>query len=151
MDQTERKHQIVEACKASINDKIAVISEDLNRLRDSASTSYDNEANNQWEGNEDEMMNDVGDLQSHLDYLVETAGLFNRVDFGKEYDTVEPGAVVITDQRNFLVGVAGEFKCEGEDFIGIVAAAPIYAEMKDRKSGETFSMNQVTYTIQEIF
>ncbi|HEV7351438.1 hypothetical protein [Telluribacter sp.] len=151
MNQTERKHQIVEACKASINDRIAVISEDMNRLRDSAINSYDNEANNQWEGNEDEMMNDAGDLQSHLDYLVETAALFNRVDFGKEYDTVEPGAVVITDQRNFLVGAAGEFQCEGQGFIGIVASAPIYEEMKDRKVGETFTMNQITYKIKEIF
>ncbi|WP_247232744.1 hypothetical protein [Telluribacter sp. SYSU D00476] len=151
MDQTERKRQVVEACKASINDKIAVISEDLNRLRDSANNSYDNEANNQWEGNEDEMMNDVGDLQGHLDYLVEAAGLFNRIDFGQRYETVEPGAVVITDQRNFLIGATNEFKCEGEDYIGIVASAPIYAEMKDRKAGDTFTMNQVTYTIKEIF
>jgi hypothetical protein len=151
MDQIERKHQIVEACKASINDRIAVISNDMNGLRESAIKSFDSEANNQWEGVEDEMMNDMSDRQVHLDYLVETAGLFNRIDFGQTYQKVEPGAVVITDQRNFLVGVANEFEYEGEAFIGIVPSVPIYDEMKDRKQGDTFTLNDLTYTIQEIF
>ncbi len=151
MDQTERKHQIVEACKASINDRIAVISKDMNRLRESAIKSFDEESSKLYESNQVEMLNDVADLDTHLDYLVETAALFNRIDFGREYQTVEPGAVVLTDQRNFLVGVAGDFQYDGENYIGIVASVPIYEEMKDRKAGDTFTMNQVTYQIKEVF
>lgn len=150
MNLNERKPQIVEACKARLNDSLAVIQEDLRRLRDAAANNADDNMSETYDSNQQEMLNDISDLESHLDFLEESAALFNRIDFTSGHDTVQPGAIVITDRLQFLVGISGEFESDGEKFQGISASAPIYAAMKGKKAGENFSMNSTDYTIKAI-
>ncbi|GAB2766396.1 hypothetical protein GCM10027275_05260 [Rhabdobacter roseus] len=147
----ERKPQIVEACKARLNDSLAVIQEDLRRLRDAAAHNADENMSESYDSNQQEMLNDISDLESHLNFLEESAALFNRIDFSNGHETVQPGAVVLTDRLQFLVGVSGEFESDGEKFQGISASAPIYAEMKGKQAGDTFSMNDIKYKIKEVY
>jgi transcription elongation GreA/GreB family factor len=58
------------------------------------------------------------------------------LDFGPK-DKVEPGAVVRSGERFLVIGVsAAEFECQGQKFIGISPAAPIYQALDGKMQGD---------------
>lgn len=64
---------------------------------------------------------------------------------------VEHGAVVITDKQRFFIAVGlGKLDMDGESYYVISALAPIYAAMKGKKEGETFTFNTIKHTIKTI-
>jgi transcription elongation GreA/GreB family factor len=95
-------------------------------------------------------LNEMSDLQSHFEFLEESAAMFNRVNFSSRIDTVTSGALVVTDKVTFLIGVSGEFKSDDQEIQGISTASPIFAAMENKKVGDSFTLNVRTYTIEEI-
>lgn len=68
------------------------------------------------------------------------------------FDTVEHGAVVITDKQNFLLSIgAGKFMVGNKVFFAISAQTPIYAALKGKKVGDTLVFNGQSQTIRDIF
>ena len=68
------------------------------------------------------------------------------------FDTVEHGAVVITDRQNFLLSIgAGKFTVGNKVFFAISAQTPIYAALKGKKVGDTLVFNGQSQTIRDIF
>jgi hypothetical protein len=64
---------------------------------------------------------------------------------------VEPGAVVQTDQRYFILGFSSvPFEMDGEQYMGISRTAPIYACLQGRKPGHSFTFCGITYRINSI-
>jgi transcription elongation GreA/GreB family factor len=151
MNKSESKQKITEACKNNLNDRMAVAQEDLRRLREGAGRNADDNMSETYESNQQEMLNDMSDLQAHFDFLEESAALFNRIDFQSAYDQVQPGAVVVTDKMTMLVGISGEFESEGKKIHGISTSAPIYEAMKNKKAGDSFSVNSTTFQIKDVY
>lgn len=70
----------------------------------------------------------------------------------KQNSVVEYGAVVITGTYRFFVGIANHsFHVDGKEFVGLAIDAPIYAFMRGKKAGESFSFNHKKYVIEEIY
>lgn len=68
------------------------------------------------------------------------------------FDTVEHGAVVVTDRQNFLLSIgAGKFMVGNQVFFAISAQTPIYMAVKGHTVGDTFIINGQSQTIKEIF
>lgn len=68
------------------------------------------------------------------------------------FDTVEHGAVVITDRQNFLLSIgAGKFMVGNRVFFAISAQTPIYLALKGKRVGDTIVFNGQSQTIKEIF
>ncbi len=68
------------------------------------------------------------------------------------FDTVEHGAVVITDRQNFLLSIgAGKFMVGNQVFFAISAQTPIYMALKGKKVGDRIVFNGQSQTIKEIF
>ncbi len=68
------------------------------------------------------------------------------------FDTVEHGAVVITDRQNFLLSIgAGKFMVGNQVFFAISAQTPIYMALKGKKVGDSIVFNGQSQTIKEIF
>ena len=82
------------------------------------------------------------------------AGIRHLQDLLKQppYDTVEHGAVVITDRQNFLLSIgAGKFMVGNRVFFAISAQTPIYMALKGKREGDTIVFNGQQQTIKEIF
>lgn len=74
------------------------------------------------------------------DYAAKLA-LLAKIDFGPK-DEVSPGAVVRVGQRFLVIGVStAAFECEGQTFIGISPAAPIYGPLEGKTAGDTCAFN----------
>lgn len=146
----EIKQTIVENCKNHLNERLAGVQEERRRLRKAASVNADDNMSEAYESTSQETLNEMSDLKSHLEFLEESAALFNRIDFFRKSDAVAAGALVVTDKLTFLVGVGGEFKSGNQDIQGISTTSPIYAAMANKKAGASFTLNARTYTIQEV-
>lgn len=64
---------------------------------------------------------------------------------------VETGAVIETESLLFLIGYATiPFEMDSKRLVGISTKSPIYALMKDKQQGDTFSYSGNEYTISSI-
>jgi hypothetical protein len=65
---------------------------------------------------------------------------------------VERGAIVVTDQRVFFIGVSTEdISIDGVKIFGMSEKAPLYSHMKGLKSGDSFQFNTTRYEIKAIY
>ena len=64
-----------------------------------------------------------------------------RIDFGPR-SAVEEGAIIKVAGRQFVVAVATDrFICDGNELMGISAAAPLYAAIEGKQAGDTCTFN----------
>ena len=91
-------------------------------------------------------------LSDELTFAQQELIYLNSIDVTGECTHVEPGAVVITDQLTFFIGVSSEkVELDGEIFFGISTKAPIYAGLKGLQKGERFQFNETKYLIEDIY
>ena len=68
------------------------------------------------------------------------------------FNTVEHGAVVITDRQKLFLSIgAGKFMVEHDVYFAISAQTPIYLAVKGSKVGDSFIINGQSQTVKEIF
>ena len=67
------------------------------------------------------------------------------------FDSVQHGAVVVTDRQKFLLSIgAGKFMVGNEVYFAISAQTPIYIALKGKRVGDTITINGQTQTIKEV-
>jgi hypothetical protein len=71
----------------------------------------------------------------------EKVAKLQQIDFGPK-SAVEEGAIIKVAGRQFVVAVATDrFTCEGDELMGISAAAPLYAAIEGTQAGDTCTFN----------
>jgi len=96
-----------------------------------------------------ELLKAIGDelafAQKELVYL-------NSLDVTTESTHVGPGAVVVTEQFIFFIGVSSErVEVDGVTVFGISTKAPIYANMRGLEKGNKFQFNETNYVIEDVY
>ncbi len=91
-------------------------------------------------------------MEKELNFLHFEMNLLNQLNMDEKYESVQPGALVVTDKRVFYVSVSiEEIEVEGQRIFGISTQAPLYKEMAGKHSGESFAFNDTSYTIKEVY
>ena len=68
-----------------------------------------------------------------------------------QMDTVEVGAVVSTDQRNFIIGPSiEEFEADGRTFQGLTSEAPMFAALRGKRKGDHVVFGGTTYHVLDV-
>lgn len=76
----------------------------------------------------------------------------NSINVSGESTVVEPGAVVVTDQLTFFIGVSSEkVDVDGDSIFGISTNAPLYSFMVGLKKGSRFQFNETKYIIEDVY
>lgn len=66
-------------------------------------------------------------------------------------DAVRPGAVVSFSGASYLVGVpAAEIEVDGVIYEGLALDAPAYAAIEGLRTGDTFTINGATHTLDSV-
>lgn len=66
-------------------------------------------------------------------------------------DVIDLGAVVCTDQRNFLIGPSiEEFQADGRTFQGLTPEAPMFAAMCGKRKGDRVDFGGTAYTVLDV-
>ncbi|RQP08679.1 MAG: hypothetical protein EAS48_09605 [Chryseobacterium sp.] len=67
------------------------------------------------------------------------------------YDSVAPGAIVITDERIFMADVSfPPFEIDGKQIASFSTEAPVYQENEGKQKGDTFVMGDQEIKIENI-
>ncbi len=90
--------------------------------------------------------------ENELAFSATDLNYLKSLDPSAEYSTVQPGALVITNEFLFYIAIATEkFVIDGATVIGISARAPIYKAMQGLSKGDTFKFNEMQYLIEELY
>lgn len=78
--------------------------------------------------------------------------ILRSIDPENGADSVERGAVVITDRRTFFISVSSEeMEINGNKVFGMSERAPLYNQMKGLKKGDSFAFNNMSYQIIDVY
>lgn len=99
-------------------------------------------------GSDVELMNSLGEQYEHV---LRDNELLGAIDPSAGMESVQYGAVVHTDKRNFLIATSlEEFDAGGQRYLGVTPKAPLIQTLMGKRAGESASFNGVTYTIKDI-
>lgn len=78
--------------------------------------------------------------------------VLQRIDPKNTKETVEFGAIVISDMSKFIIAIsAGKIEMDGSIYYAISPAVPLYKAMEGLTSGESFEFNGKRQTIKDLF
>jgi hypothetical protein len=151
MDHTSLKRSVLKAARTHLENTVAELKERIADLR-SVTIGDDNaESASQTEstrGSDVELMNSLGEQLTHVEQDLER---LSKIEPTVHLDQVQYGAVVHTDQRNFLIAVSmDDFDAGGKEYLGVTTKAPVVQALSGLKVGGKATVNGVTYAIQDI-
>ncbi len=151
MDHTSLKRSVLKAARSHLENTLADLMGRIQDLRSVTIGDANAESASQTEstkGSDVELMNLLGEQQVTVQRDLET---LSTIDPAVRLDVVRFGAVVHTDQYNFLIAVSmDDFDAGGKEYLGVTTKAPVMQELSGRKVGEKATVNGVTYTILDI-
>lgn len=149
----ELKQKILEAGKAKHQTVIDDYRNEIKRLQESELGSVGDQKDIQQMAYNNEMNEQISRLAEQLNFAVEEMNILNRMRMEEPlHKRVTLGSVVETDKRKFFVSVSiEEFMVGRTEYYGLSQKTPLYAEMEDKKKGDTFSFGRMKYTIKRVF
>jgi len=145
------KHHIIHAAQRKLDSMIAGHQDRISDLRSATVRDEVKETASQSERNREadiELLDRFSEQAERLEHERDVLGRFNDK---LHQDTVQPGAVVLTDQRNFLVGVSvEEFECDGHTYQGLSVQAPLFKVLEGHRKGDTVAYQGVSYMITDV-
>lgn len=151
MDHTSLKRSVLKAARTRLDATSVELRDRITELR-SVTIGDDNaESASQTEstrGGDVELMNSLGEQLENTKRDMEQIDL---IDPGVKLDIVQYGAVVHTDQRNFLIAASlEEFDAGGKLYLGVSTKAPLIQALTGKGPGDRVEFNGINYTIQDI-
>ncbi len=132
-----------EALINNFNDRVTERRADASSQNQSASQSEDRNAGDV------EVLNT---LENELVFAQLELSALKAIDPTQKNTTVEPGAVVVTNERIFFIAVSSEkFEVDGEVIYGISTNAPIYSVMQGLAKDDRFEFNGTAYDIENVY
>ena len=145
------KHHVFRAAEREL---ITMINSHKDRISDLRSATIMDELQETASQSE---LNRVADIQlldrygEQLERLESQLIRFKRLDPHAVMGSVEVGAVVITDNRNFIVGPSiEEFEVDGRTFQGLTTEAPLFADLHGKRKGDLVKSNAAEYHVLDV-
>ena len=152
MEPVALKRGVLKAARTHLENNAAELRERISELRAVTIGDENAESASQTEstrGSDVELMNSLGEQLVHVQQELER---LKAVEEAAAMNTVQYGAVVHTDQRNFLIATSmDEFDAGGYRYLGVTPKAPVIQALYGKKVGEQATVNGITYTIKAIF
>ena len=135
----EKQEELVK----SFDSRVTEMREDAYSQNQSASQSEDRTAGK---------VELLSTLEKELSFVQMEMGYLKSISPEKVNEKVEPGAVVVTNQRTFFIAVSTEkVSIDGQQVFGISTKAPIYSVMEGLKKDDKFSFNGIDYKIENVY
>ncbi|CAL66482.1 hypothetical protein [Christiangramia forsetii] len=145
------KEELFYKCLETVNRQIDKYQNEMDQIKESmenndAHTDYDED---------DSKGQLLGDFEKYAEYLDNSRKMkekLSRIDKKHYTEQVDFGSVVETSENYYFISAAlGKITMEeGITVYAISTDAPIYQEMKGKKSGENFSFNEKEHKILNV-
>ncbi len=150
MDKAALKNQILADCKAKLNDTLQQLQNEMDETR-RLSNEY-GAPKDRYDPYRTKLMRQHELFSDQYQKTTQMMIALERIPPDKVLDSVQFGAVVITDKQNIFVSTGmGKFESGGVSYYGISSQAPIFRAMEHAKAGSTFEMNGQRFEIKDVF
>jgi len=76
----------------------------------------------------------------------------HKVPIEKEINSVEFGAVVITNKQNLFISAGlGKIEIDGKEFYAVSAQVPIFQALRGKQKGDEVVFNRTNLLIKQVF
>lgn len=151
MTNPEIKQALFSLCEVYVQQRIHTARQAMEAAQESANTEEKSSAGDKYETGR--AMAQL-ERDRHAQLLAEAQKLENelsRLNVGKDYVTVQPGCMVISNRGTFFISVsAGKISLDGADYFAVSPASPVATALAGRKQGEEVSFNKQIYQILSI-
>lgn len=145
------KHHVIHAAQRKVDSMIADHKDRISDLRSATVRDEIQETASQSERTREADIELLDRFSEQAERLEHERDVLARFDVKGHMDTVQPGAVVLTDQRNFLIGPSiEEFQSDGQDYLGLSVQAPLYKALEGHRKGEQVVFQGVTYVVLDV-
>ncbi|WP_162340240.1 hypothetical protein [Cyclobacterium salsum] len=153
MEKLAYKKKVMEQAILTQEALVADFRNRIKELRDGEQQTQDQPFEYDQQGQEDESAIVINRMADELNFVIEELDFLKQMKTAANlFEEVTLGAIVKTDKMTFFPSVSIEnFEVDGENLFGISRKAPIYAEMEGKKKGDSFSMNDRSYTILDVY
>lgn len=109
-------------------------------------TDYDEE------GSKGELLVDFEKYAGYLDNAQRIKETLNKVDIERYSEQIKFGSIVETNKQTYFIAAAlGEIKLEDGAAVYVISTeAPIFEQLKGKKAGDTFWLNQEEVKILKV-
>ncbi|MEE4198329.1 MAG: hypothetical protein V2I54_11850 [Bacteroidales bacterium] len=150
MDKKALKKDIIQSCIDLLEENVKTCKD---RIQEIIQTANDYEGDHDMFDPFKEDMMKKKDLQvKQMEKFLEDLKLVKKVNPEKINEKVEFGSVITTNkQKMFVAAALGKITVHGEIIFAISTQVPVFKAMKDLKPGDTFNINNNTFTIKEVY
>ncbi|GAK93245.1 hypothetical protein JCM19298_1964 [Nonlabens ulvanivorans] len=152
MKSTAFKKEIYQHCYQILEDRMATITKNLDRLMDSKQNETKSSAGDKYETGMAMIQNEEDLFKRQLADTSKIIEHFQKIDAAKKCDIVEPGALIKLPAGWFYVSAGmGKITIDGEGIFCISLQSPIGVALKHKKTSDIVNFNNQKFTIQEIY
>jgi transcription elongation GreA/GreB family factor len=150
MEKKTIKKNIIKTCIELLEKNIKTSKD---RIQEIIQTANDYEGDHDmFDPFKEDMMKKKDVQVKQMEKFLEDLKLVKKVDPERISDKVEFGAVVITDKQKMFVSAAlGKITVDNERVYAISTQVPVYNAMKGLKIGDTFTINNNSFIIKDVF
>lgn len=103
-------------------------------------------------GNEDMSKEAAAIILAEAENVKVNIQAFKNFRFEKEHNSVSLLSLLETDKGNFFISRAVKpVTLNGTRYFLLATSAPIYEAMQGKKKGESYTFNNITYTIKDLY
>jgi len=150
MSKIELKKRLIEVCITRQQETVAELQHEVNetlRLSNEYGAPKD-----RYDPYRTKLMNQNNLFAQQLNQANTLLVTLQKIPLDKEIDTVEFGAIVITNKQKLFVSAGlGKVVSVGETFYAISPQVPIFQSMRGKKAGDTFTFNDQLFDIKDVF
>ncbi|MBA3986203.1 MAG: transcription elongation factor [Flavobacteriales bacterium] len=144
------KKKLYEKCIELLNLQIDKYKKEMEMIKEAL--EGENSQSDDDDGGKGELLNEIEKNARYLDNTEKLKSQLSKIDIFQEHDSVTNGSLVETENNFFFITIAlGKLDLgDKKNYYSISTDAPIYEHLKGKKTGDSFSFNNMNYKILSV-
>lgn len=144
------KSKILEIIKSKISEKIQNLETLITETR-ASSNDTKSSMGDKYETGREMLQQEINNLQRQLNEVLNQQAIIQKINVELS-SKVQNGALVKTDRGLFYISVSlGEIVIDNKKIMTVSAESPLVKAMYGKKAGETFTINNIQQTVENIW
>jgi transcription elongation GreA/GreB family factor len=147
----EIKLKLAELCSKYVDEKINTAEEAINSAQESANEETKSSSGDKYETGRSMMQLEIEKYSTQLEDGLKLKKVLSQIDFRKKYQTVQPGALVLTNYGNFFISIsAGKLFIGKKEYLAISFTSPIGQALANKVVKDIIEFRDKKYEILKV-
>lgn len=146
-----QKQKLIQACSDYLKDKIQSLNTIIKEVSESSNAESKSSAGDKHETSKAMMQLEIEKLGMQLKEVELQLAEFEKINFNKNFQSIEQGALVETNKGYFLIaGSIGKVAVDDKTVFVISSKSPLALKLMGSNQKDTVMFNDVSYLINSI-